>query len=42
MPGNDDLSLANEFEGIPGALIGMGVVYALGIRGERAAAAQSA
>ncbi len=44
VPGNDDLSLANAFEGIPGALLGMGVVYALGVRNERndAVASQTA
>ena len=34
VPGNDDLSLVNAIEAIPGALIGMGIVYALGMRGE--------
>ncbi len=42
VPGNDDISIVNAFEAIPGALLGMAVVYALGLRGERAAAAQGA
>ncbi len=42
VPGNDDLTLLNAFEAVPGALLGMGLVYVLGVRGERAAAAPQA
>ena len=34
LPANDDLTLVNALEAIPGALLGMGAVYALGVRGE--------
>jgi uncharacterized membrane protein YeaQ/YmgE (transglycosylase-associated protein family) len=42
VPGNDDLTVLNAFEAIPGALLGMALVYALGVRGERAGAPQAA
>ncbi len=42
VPGNDDLTLLNAFEAIPGALLGMGLVYALGVRAARASAPQTA
>ena len=37
VPGNDDLTLLNALEAVPGALIGMAIVYALGVRREAAA-----
>ena len=39
VPGQDDTDLLTALEAIPGALIGMGVVYAEGVRRENAAAA---
>jgi hypothetical protein len=38
IPGTRDTHLITAIEGIPGSLIGMGVVYAEGIRRERSAA----
>ena len=38
IPGRSATSLGTALEGIPGALIGMAIVYAEGIRRERAAA----
>ncbi len=35
VPGNEDLSLTTAIESIPGALIGMGIVYLIGMRQER-------
>jgi glucose uptake protein GlcU len=42
VPGNDEMTLLTAFEAIPGALLGMGVVYLLGLRGERQAATRTA
>ncbi|MGH2856310.1 MAG: hypothetical protein ACRDMJ_02365 [Solirubrobacteraceae bacterium] len=39
IPGRHDTHIATALEGIPGALIGIGLVYAEGVRRERAAAA---
>ena len=36
IPGQNDTNLLSALEAIPGALIGMGVVYWLGLRQERA------
>jgi len=36
VPGNDDISVLTALEAVPGALIGIGVVYLVGIRQERA------
>jgi hypothetical protein len=36
VPGQSDTNLLNALEAIPGALLGMGVVYWLGLRQERA------
>src|SRR3954451_14485829 len=38
VPNNDDIKLLNAFEGIPGTLIGLGIVWFLGAREERLAA----
>ena len=35
IPGQSDTNLLNAIEAIPGALIGMGIVYWLGLRQER-------
>lgn len=35
VPGNDDLDLITAIESIPGALLGMGVAYFVGLRQER-------
>jgi hypothetical protein len=35
IPGQSDTNLLNAIEAIPGALIGMGVVYWIGLRQER-------
>ena len=35
VPGNDDLSLVTAVESIPGALIGIGITYFVGLRQER-------
>ena len=37
IPGRDDTHIATALEAIPGALIGMGLVYLEGMRRERAA-----
>ena len=39
IPGTNDTSITTALEGIPGALIGMGIFYAVGVRQERAGAA---
>lgn len=39
IPGRHDTHLYTALEGIPGALIGMAVIYVVGSRRERAAAA---
>ena len=36
VPGQNDTNLLSAIEAIPGALIGMGVVYWIGLRQERA------
>jgi hypothetical protein len=41
VPGRDDTSVLTALEGIPGALIGIGLMYYEGVRRERAAAAPS-
>jgi hypothetical protein len=38
VPGQNDTGLINAFEAIPGAIIGMGVVYVIGLRQEEQAA----
>jgi hypothetical protein len=38
VPGRHDTHVATALEAIPGALIGMAIVYAEGLRRERAAA----
>jgi len=35
VPGQDDTHLLTALEGVPGAVIGLGIVYAEGIRRER-------
>ncbi|MDO8185146.1 hypothetical protein Q5424_06055 [Conexibacter sp. JD483] len=35
VPGNDDTSILTSAEGVPGALIGLGLCYAEGLRRER-------
>ena len=35
VPGTDDLSIGTAAEGVPGAVIGMAIVYAIGLRQER-------
>ncbi len=42
VPGNDDLTVLNAFEAIPGALAGMAIAYALGVRREAATAPRPA
>lgn len=37
IPGNDEITLINAFQGIPGAVIGMGIVYFEGVRRSRGA-----
>jgi hypothetical protein len=39
VPGQDDTNLLSALEAIPGALLGMGVVWWIGLRQERAALA---
>jgi hypothetical protein len=39
VPGKSDISLVTSVEAIPGALLGIALVYYLGVRQERAAAA---
>jgi hypothetical protein len=41
IPGRHDTTVATALEGIPGALIGMGLVYLEGVRRERLGAAGS-
>ncbi len=36
VPGQNDTNLLNAVEAIPGAIIGMGIVYWIGLRQERA------
>jgi hypothetical protein len=38
VPGQNDTGLINAFEAIPGSLLGMGVVYLIGLRQEEQAA----
>jgi hypothetical protein len=38
IPGNSDTTVLTAVEGVPGALIGIGVVYLLGVRAEHRAA----
>jgi hypothetical protein len=40
VPGQDDTTIVTALEGIPGALIGIGLVYAEGVRRESAAAGE--
>lgn len=37
VPGNDDITIVNALQGIPGAVIGMAIVYYEGIRRSNAA-----
>ncbi len=39
VPGRDAVDLMTSVEAVPGTVIGMGIVYALGLRQERAEAA---
>ncbi len=39
VPGQNDTTVLNALEAIPGAALGVGVVYLIGIRQERAAGA---
>jgi uncharacterized membrane protein YeaQ/YmgE (transglycosylase-associated protein family) len=39
LPSRDDVDVVTALEGIPGALIGMGIAYAIGASRERAEAA---
>lgn len=41
VPGQDDTTMLTALEGIPGALIGIGLVYAEGVRRERLDAAHA-
>lgn len=41
IPGRHDTTIVTALEGIPGALIGMAIVYAIGIRHEQAGEAGS-
>jgi hypothetical protein len=41
IPGKADVSLLTPLEAVPGALLGIAVVYAVGLRQERAPAAAS-
>jgi hypothetical protein len=36
IPGPDDVTVVTTLEAIPGTLLGLGAVYAIGLRGERA------
>jgi len=38
IPGQEETKLLTALEAIPGALLGMGAVYLLGVRGERSRA----
>jgi hypothetical protein len=42
VPGQNDTNLLTALEAIPGAVLGMGVVYWIGLRQERTAAAAHA
>jgi hypothetical protein len=42
IPGTNDTTIATALEGIPGALIGIGLVYGEGVRRERAGTAAAA
>lgn len=42
VPGLHDTTVLTALEGIPGALIGIGIVYMIGVRQERAAEAARA
>ena len=42
VPGEADTTIVTALEGIPGALIGIGLVYAEGVRRENAAEASTA
>ena len=35
VPGNDEMSAVTALEGVPGALLGMGAVWLIGLRQER-------
>ena len=39
MPGRDDVSIVTALEGIPGALIGMGIIWLIGSSRDRSHAA---
>lgn len=39
VPGRDAVNLMTSLEAVPGTLVGMGIVYALGLRQERVEAA---
>jgi predicted permease len=39
VPGQNDTTVLNAIEAVPGAALGLGVVYLIGLRQERAAAA---
>jgi hypothetical protein len=41
IPGRHDISLLTSIEAIPGAVLGIGLVYLVGLRQERAPAAPS-
>jgi uncharacterized membrane protein YeaQ/YmgE (transglycosylase-associated protein family) len=41
MPGRDDVSVVTALEGIPGALIGMGIIWFIGSARERSEAAHA-
>jgi cell division protein FtsX len=41
VPGQDDTDILQAFVAIPGALLGMGLVYWIGMRQERTAAAHA-
>ena len=41
VPGQNDTSILNALEAVPGAALGMGLVYLIGLRQERAAAAHA-
>ena len=41
VPGQNDTDLLNALEAVPGAIIGMGIVYWIGLREERAEAAHA-
>jgi hypothetical protein len=39
IPARDDVTILTALEGIPGAIIGMGIIWVIGMRRERAEAA---